>query len=99
MTGTSRTWKQSVSGRVNPKVREKTVNSRILAVNLATHDRKGLPGDEGHEGRVESLKERWIGGEVEERTGSRRGPVRTEIWTGEIKGSNLCPSLHNPQTH
>ena len=66
--------------RVNARVQEKSQISGISVVNFDTHDRGGLPGDEGHEGR--DL------GEFDERTGSRHSPVQTEILDGRNKRSN-----------
>jgi len=52
MTVTLRTWEQPVVRTIERKSSKKIVNSGIWVVNLDTHDREGLPRDEGREGRA-----------------------------------------------
>jgi len=56
-------------GWVSARV-QKTVNSRISVVNLDTHDREGLPGDEGHEGgsRRNQARAKILDGEMKRPT-------------------------------
>jgi len=95
MIGTSRTWKQSVSARVNTrKSTRKKVHFRGLGYGFG-YATEGLPGDEGHEGRVERFE-----GEMDRvnlKRGRVPGVVRFEprSWTEELRGLTL-PSPHDP---